>query len=389
MKYLLFLLLITSSLTYSSEAPYEVGDKLVKTLVFESKLKCSDGYEKSPELNGFNLFGAAINCGKEKKDFEATLLLLLGQIRSMTDMTVLKAANDEDEVIQASLYGVIYNPLGGSGPPELYRNEQSKNRLFDEIKKWKPTPSSEYDPGWNYKNYSKIDMYNETLKIFKYYRIQQLDSYSYLINNDEYYDLQKKFSELQAKNPKGFVVGTDAYKESQALTKKMREISANAPKVKIKDEKPFEFEPAPDAEYKQVFVGFNGPRKGENYIWESEVGARRSWLSSALDEKELENIFSEIDFNKQILIGFAVGERPNVTGRIYITNASYNTIYESYSISGAVGVTDQDCKEEFKNSYAFAIAIAKKPPEVPLHPSYSIQNFPDKCQPIKSGEPNG
>jgi len=367
----------------------EENQRLVRSLVFESEITCTYGYKNSHILNGFDIFGAAVNCGKENKDFEATLLILLGQIRSMADMEIFKANNDEEGLKQTGLYGIIYSHLGGSGSSNIYRDESSKNKLFSKIRSWEPYLTENYNPGWNYKYYSKIQEYSETIDTLKRHRIKQLERYSLIINDDEYYRAQQELNKLQSKNPNGFISGTEDFEKSQKLILKMQDIAAKAPEIEIEERKPFEFEPTPDAEYEQVFVGFNGPRNGKNYVWESEVGVRKSWLSDALNENELNKIISKIDFETHILIGFTVGERQNITGRVYITDASYNKIYDSYSISGAVGVTRSECNQAHKKSYAFALAIALKPPYVPLHPNYSITNFPDDCVPVKSGIPNG
>ena len=65
--------------------------------------------------------GAEACAGVEASD-DAVFLLLAGQVRALTDMSLLTPDSDADQAAAAELYGALYYKYGGSGPDELFRD---------------------------------------------------------------------------------------------------------------------------------------------------------------------------------------------------------------------------------------------------------------------------
>src|SRR5258708_2387797 len=93
---------------------------------------CLSALERSTQLSAPQIFDAVTLCMGEKRFFEATLLLVQGQIRAMADMELLPAQSDADKLAGAQLYGRIFYQTGGAGDPEIYRDPPLTQKLFDQ-----------------------------------------------------------------------------------------------------------------------------------------------------------------------------------------------------------------------------------------------------------------
>jgi hypothetical protein len=347
--------------------------------------QCADFIDRAGQLNAGQLFSGIAPCFAEKRSFDATLLQVEGQIRAMADMETLAAATDEDKMKGAQLYGQIFYATGGAGDRDLYRNPSTMGLLFERIEAWTPSFDAGYDPGWHYRRRPTDAAYYDSIKYQKSYRLAQLRWYASLVRNDEYYVAESEVHEIQQRNPRGIVAGSEDYVRMQALSATMRRVSASVASPKLPPERPFVFEPDPDASFKQVFSGFNGLEKPGVTFIQSRAELTTSWISSALPQADLERVVSGVNFDSQILIAFAIGERMGATGRVIVADATYNTLLKSMLIEAAVGVNGEDCRLERVKSYPFALVVAARPPVVPAYPGYGLSNFGDGCQPPKSG----
>jgi hypothetical protein len=70
-------------------------------------------------------------------------------------------------------------------------------------------------------------------------------------------------------------------------------------KPEMPPERPFVFTPDPDADFKQVFVGFNGPEHGGATLIQSRSEATASWLSSSLSVHDLDRILLQVNFDSK------------------------------------------------------------------------------------------
>jgi hypothetical protein len=351
----------------------------------EEPVRCSDFLAQSEQLNAQALFRGAAPCVAEKRSFDATLLQIEGQIRAIVDLASLTAKTDEDKMLGAKLYGQIFYSTGGAGDREIYRNRDLTQKLFDQIEAWAPILSADYDPGWRYRRSPGMSEYNNSIKYQKLVRLAQLRWYALLERNDEYYSAESELAEIQKRNPRGIVAGTGDYERVQQLSEMMRRVSDKVGKPDLPPEPPFSFVPDPDADFKQLYVGFNGPEHPGVTIFDNRQDATGSWLSSAMEPSDLASVLTQVNFDSQILVAFAVGERVSATGRFFVTDASYNGLLHSLIVNGAVGVNADDCKIRHVKSFPFAVVVAKRPPVIPKFPGYGLSNFSDGCNPPRAG----
>ena len=136
------------------------------------------------------------------------------------------------------------------------------------------------------------------------------------------------------------------------------------------EEEPFNYTPDPHADFKQVYTGFNGSEKSGAKLFDSESEVRSSGLVAALTPAQLQDVLKQIDFDRQVLLLYSVGKRENATGAVFVTDVYYDASLNFVSINGVVGVTKPDCTLPWKKSYPFALVAFKRPPKLPLMPSF-------------------
>ena len=340
----------------------------------DTPMRCSDIEDRTARLNATQLFGAAAPCFAEKRPFEATLLMIQGQIRAMADMELLAPKADEDKLVAANLYGLIFYQTGGVGDRELYRDSALTQKPFDRIEAWVPTFGADYDPGWQYRRRPSKTEYDDSIKYLKSYRVAQLRGYAALVRNDQYYAAGTELAEIQRRNPNGIVNGSSDGARAQELSKSMHSIGEGIAKPDLPKPRPFVFTPDPDADFKQIFVGFSGPQRGGVTVIRTKSDAAVSWLASAVSPDDLKRLLSQVNFDSQILVAFAVGERESATGQLFVTDVSYSKLSESFAVSGRVGVNENDCKFERMKSYPFAVVVAPRPPRTPTGSGYSVSS---------------
>jgi hypothetical protein len=348
---------------------------------------CSAIVERSAQLSASQLFDAVTPCAGERRPFETTLLLVEGQIRAIADMELLPAKSDADKLVAAQLYGRIFYQTGGAGDRELYRDLILTQKLFERIEVWVPTLPADYDPGWHYAKRPSDSKYAESIQYQKSYRLAQLRWYASLVRNDQYFAAEKELAEIQKRNPRGIVTGSADGARSQELSQTMNRVVTSVGQPQLPKPKPFEYTPDPDATFKQAFSSFNGPQNPSLTIIRSEAEAQANWISSAVPPEEFKNILAQTSFDSQVLVAFAMGERETATGRIYVTDVSYNALLNSLSAQGYVGVNEQDCTQPRTKSYPYAVAIAPRPTKAPGGSGYDVGNFADGCKPPKTDAP--
>lgn len=136
--------------------------------------------------------------------------------------------------------------------------------------------------------------------------------------------------------------------------------------------------------YKQLYAGFNGPQNPDSFAFASANMANSSWLKSAMGD-HLEQVLSQVDFDHQVLVVAAVGERPTATGKLEIRKIDeHDSIFDPYVL---IGVNDNECAMPGGRSFPFVIAVVERPKLPPrAHGGFDYQNFPDGCKPILSGD---
>ena len=323
-------------------------------------ITCDKAITDSHRLNAHELWQGMSECVETDDLYRATFLLLAGQIRAMTDMTMLKPASDEDEIKIGELYGILYYQVGGSGEPEIYRDMTKSKNLFNKLQDWEPEISESYNPSWNYMSNVDVGQYAKMVVCQKAIRINKLNWYAGLIQNDEYYQASKKLNTIRKGKSGPIETDTDIEKQVNTIMSRMREVSANIPPPKTKFkvcEFAQKYGPDPDADFHQLHVGSNGPNHSQALVFVSQDEVMESWLSNALTHNVLKTILEQIDFNNQILVSLSFGKRQNATGTVFISDINYNSVLKSLSISRMVGVNESECKEPNSDSYPFVLAM--------------------------------
>ena len=141
---------------------------------------------------------------------------------------------------------------------------------------------------------------------------------------------------------------------------------------------------AADQPYEQVFAGYNGPDSSISAYFQDEQSFRASWVATALQPHELNEVLSKVRFGSQMLVVSAVGGRKAVTG---VRLGSVDRHDNALSVLVLVGVADTHCPGPRPDSYPFVIGVVDKPETFDEMLSYFHQNFPDECKAVRSGSP--
>jgi hypothetical protein len=147
---------------------------------------------------------------------------------------------------------------------------------------------------------------------------------------------------------------------------------------------------------KTLHVGFNGLSKVyTKQLYEDKESIENSWLKNALEPEEFRILIEQMDFNKQFVLVFSFGKRPNANGKIimnYIKHtADVNSKQSNISTNINIGIADKkDCNIITDiESYPFIVELVNKPKEdfKLIDGGYAAYNFGDGCKTPISGKP--
>lgn len=187
---------------------------------------CEAQVARAATLNAPDLLYGAFVCYAANRPVEGNFLLNAGQVRSIPDMGLMVPASRADSEVATSLYGVIYFYLGGPGREEVLRDAASRDRFFGLFDGWSADYPADYNPGWSTRRRPDAAAYRAALAESKAGRRQQLADVARLYSDEAYYALHRRFQELQARNPNGFVEGTPDAALSRDVARQMDERSA-------------------------------------------------------------------------------------------------------------------------------------------------------------------
>jgi hypothetical protein len=182
---------------------------------------CERQVSQATMLNGPDLLVGAWICFSANRGVEGGFLLNAGQTRSIVDLALTVPATRADSEIQAAIYGFIYFRAGGPGREDILRDEASRNRFLQMLDDWSPQFSETYNPGWNVRRRPDASAYRAAIEEEKVRRRRQLVEVARLYSDDAYFALHRRFGELQARNPRGFVEGTPDDELSRELSRQM------------------------------------------------------------------------------------------------------------------------------------------------------------------------
>lgn len=145
-----------------------------------------------------------------------------------------------------------------------------------------------------------------------------------------------------------------------------------------------------DLSSKTLHVGFNGLSEvSKMNFFESKIAVQNSWLKDALTTKELTQMFEQVDFDKQFILIFSVGKRPNLSGKIITNHVKYTVDNQNkqanISTNINIGVVDYEkCNIPVSiESYPFIVELVERPTEAfkLVYGGYAAYNFPyDGCK---------
>ncbi len=347
---------------------------------------CDEAIGGAAALNGAALFNGFTVCAQDARIADANYLIIVGQVRSMADMTILTPRNDEAMQRAASLYGEIYYKYGGLGFDEFYREPTNVDAIDARVRGTDLTLREGYDPGWAYKENAKINIYGKIVANSLAQRLWQMRNFALKIQNDKYYELHLAIQKLSAENGGVFHEGTPAAEEHARLTRELDAVGAAIPELPPpEDTTPYVelMEEEPEQADQKLATGFNGPAEEDYQVLKSEADVRQSWLAAALSDDELQRLISSTDFSKYVLIAVGHGLRNNASGKI-IVSAGHGR--GGYTVETRLGLIPGSCGMESASSYPFAVAKTDVV-SGDLITSFSTMNFPDACGPAMNGEP--
>ena len=353
---------------------------------------CSQAIERSTSLNGMELFKSAETCSREERVDDAVFLLFAGQVRAMTDMSILEARSEPDEDAAGELYGALYFRYGGSGSDDMYRDADRIAGILKRLRSWRPSLPASYDPGWNYERPVDRDRYQSMADYGVRHRLAQLETYRNLIQDDRYFAIQQERGEIRARNNTGTVAGTedaDRLKELDRMQAAIRSSIPTVPAPPLPRELQPDYSPNPDADFVELHKGFNGIEEetGPSVdIFESRTDALDSWLGRVIAPVDLQQLLDEVDFHRQTIVAMRFPPVDAANGKVYIRDIDYRASSQYMGVYGIVGLNTPDCKEPKARSYPFVVVASPRPDfEVESHGA-SMATLVEGCRPPMGAE---
>lgn len=350
-------------------------------------IPCTRAIERSTLLNGPQLFRAAEACAREDQSDDAVFLLWAGQVRAMVDIYLLEPRSGADRQAVGELYGAMYYTYGGSGPDELFRDAEKARRMFVRLSAWRPSFSDGYDPGWTYESPVEVGRYMLMVDHSKRSRLAKLETYRNLIQDDRYYAVQTERNEILARNDSRIVEGTEDASRIRELDQVAAALERSIPRVP-EPTLPKELQPAdgpdPDAEFRQLYVGFNAVdgEEGDGVIVVvSRTEALKSWLSRVMSSAELQGLLAKVDFERQSLVVARFPSTESANGKLYIRDIEIDDAWQSVDVRGVLGVNEEDCTEPKTGSYPFVVAATPKIAFEVQSVSWAVSTRAEGCRP--------
>ena len=380
-------LLIALVVTRVSGSPDETGREETDSGLWDATdIPCAQAIERSTSLNGPQLFRAAEACAHEEQSDDAVFLLWAGQVRAMADMFLLEPRSEPDREAVGDLYGALFYQYGGSGPDELFRDAEKAAKMFARLSAWRPSFSDGYDPGWSYATV-EVDRYRLMLDHSIRSRLAKLETYRNLIQDDRYYAVQTERNEILARNASRITEGTEDANRIRELDQVAAALARSIPRVPeppLPKELEPDYGPVPDAEFRQLHVGFNGigGEEGDSVtVFVSRTEAQESWLSRTMSTAELGRLLDKVDFERESLVVARFPSTDSGNGKLHIRDIEIDDAWQSVGVVGVLGVNEEDCPEPKAESRPFVVAATPKIAFEVLSHSWSVSTLAEGCGP--------
>ena len=168
-----------------------------------TEVDCTSQIITANESNAVDLMYRGQVCAAVKKPVEASFLLLVSQIRAVSDIMLMPPATQADEQSLMPLYGFLYFGGGLNGlDDDVLHDPQQRARFFELLDRWSPSYSPAYAPGWNARKRPDGKLYASTIAQGKADLRKELDRIIQLDSDDQYYALQREYNAILKRIPK-------------------------------------------------------------------------------------------------------------------------------------------------------------------------------------------
>jgi hypothetical protein len=225
---------------------------------------CDGARTHATQINYRQLLDAAAACDGENRPVDARYFYLLSQIRIAVDSELLYRRGKNGVKMWEALGVFRAYRGGGDGPDEFYRDGQRAKKLFSDLLAWRAQILPGYSPGWDYKRLPPADFVKEVSDRTVFNRVAELKWATLLLRNDVYYLARKRTDELFRANNGKLSPNTPASAEFKILRAKKAAV-----RQKLRASRPIFRSPKqiyvdPDADFRPLFVGKNGPKTGRS-----------------------------------------------------------------------------------------------------------------------------
>ncbi len=288
-------------------------------------------------------------------------LILASRIRFRTDSELLLAKSNRDEKKRSKIENVLYVTAYTYGSTVAYREPRNVAVMLSRLATWKPTVYHGYNPGWNYTRLPQEIDFNETYARHRANLVARLNYFIALVGNDEFFKNFLQIEEIQASHVKRGGLSTEKFKVRIDVNRKMTGIIDRLSLEKPKYNLPPKARINPDANFRQIFAGVNGPKKRGYKMFFARQEAQVSWLGYTLKRAELANLLRKVDFDTQFLIAVSAGQVKRGTGSAILTDLSLGKKRYQPSYTLGIGVMPPNCSAPTALLFPFAVAVAPLP----------------------------
>lgn len=335
--------------------------------------------------NSLELGTGSNACEDEGREDDAEFLAVLARLRASADMILLPPANPL-ELSRSSDFREVFADQGKFVDEELARDPERFAALLDRVRNADLSIPTEYDPGWVAGEGDKRALYAEVIDGLRTDALAMESYIARLVRDEAYFSAYLERVAILA----------NLSESGQKLPERFGEV-ANIMKSRIDvlGDPPTEtavlwrkvYEPGPNAPFTVLHRGFDGPARKETRLFRSPTDVRQSWIGVALTQGELSHLLSRIDFDHEILGVYAVGEMPNATENLFVTEFGPQKDFDGFSIAVRLGVAGGHCGFGPSRSYPFVLVKVSSQEEGEVN-STSRSNYPDRCAPVMAGKPS-
>lgn len=221
-RFLLLVLLLSFPVSAQAQSESLLQRLLAVDEAETSVSDCDEQVALADNLNGPDLFYAAIVCKAADQKPQSSFLLAAGQTRSMADLAHQFPASKADHDKTMELYELIYFHAGGLGDEEVLRNDDMRKQFFSLYDGWSPRLEPDYDPGWVANARPNEATYLSTIREAHAHRRGTLEEFATLYSDETYYSLHLEMQEFQRSSSGVYEEGSEELELLRELQSKIK-----------------------------------------------------------------------------------------------------------------------------------------------------------------------